>query len=57
MVEEGEESFVGWVAERAGQRKGLGRSGVYGLPAAGAFEVGEGDARGNTEGPGAVGIA
>ena len=53
MVEKGEESFVGRVAEGARQRKGLGRSGVEGLPAAGAFEVGEGNPRGDTEGPGA----
>ena len=58
VVEEGEEGIVGWLAKfRVQRRKELGWSGVKGLPAAGALEVGEGDARGNTEGPGAVGIA
>ena len=54
VVEEGEEGIVGWLAETGvRRRKEFGWSGVEGFPAARAFQVGEGDARGDTEGPGA----
>ena len=54
VVEEGEEGIVGWLAEiGVRRRKEFGWIGVEGLPAAGAFEVGEGNARGDTERPGA----
>ena len=53
-VEEGEEGIVGWLAEIGIERREeFGWSGVEGLPAAGAFEVGEGNARGDPESPGA----
>jgi hypothetical protein len=51
-VKKGEESCVGWLAEPGGWGQGFGRSGVEGLPAAGSFEVGEGNARGDTKRPG-----
>jgi len=53
LVEEVEEGGVGRLAEVGVGSEEFGRSGVEGLPAAGTFEVGEGDTRGDTEGPGA----
>jgi len=52
VVEKREEGSVGWPA-----KVGIGSEGsewrvVEGLPTVGAFEVGDSDARGDTEGPG-----
>jgi hypothetical protein len=52
VVEQGEEGGVGWFAE-LGSDERFGWSGFEGLPATGAFEVGEGNARGDPECPGA----
>jgi hypothetical protein len=52
VIEEGEEGFVGWLADigvECGER--LRRSGVERLPAAVALELGEGDPRGYSKGP------
>ena len=51
-IEEGEESFV-WKLVEVGVECGefFGRGCVEGLPAASAFELGEGDARGDAVGP------
>ena len=52
VIEEREEGFVWWLAEigvECGET--FRRSGVEGLPAAGAFELGEGNTRGYPEGP------
>ena len=53
-VEEGQEGLVGWFAEIGVEGcEVFGRSVVEGLPAAGVFEMREGNARGDAEGPGA----
>ncbi len=53
-VEEGQEGLVGWFAEIGVEGcEVFGRSVVEGLPAAGVFEMSEGNARGDAEGPGA----
>ena len=52
VFEEREESFVGWIAEIGVEcGEAFRRSGVEGLPTAGAFQLREGDARGYPEGP------
>jgi hypothetical protein len=54
VVEEGEKGLVGRLAEIGVESGEVFRwSVVEGLPAAGAFEMGEGNARGDPEGPGA----
>src|SRR5580692_5933760 len=52
VIKEGEEGFVRWLA-KIGVKcdEGFSRSGVERLPAAGAFELREGNARGDPEGP------
>lgn len=53
-IEQGEEGFVRQFAEIGVERgEGFGRSGVERLPAAGALEVGEGNAGGDPVNPGA----
>ena len=52
VIKEGEEGFVRWLAKIGVKcEEGFSRSGVERLPAAGAFELGEGNARGDPEGP------
>jgi len=54
VVEKGQEGLVGWLAETGVEGSEVFRwSVVKGLPAAGAFEMREGNARGDPEGPGA----
>ena len=54
VVEEGEEGMVRTLAEiGVRRRRKFGWSGIEGLPAASAFEVGESDTRGDMQGPGA----
>jgi hypothetical protein len=55
MVEESEEGGVGCLAKiGTGTGDRFGWTGVEGLPTAGAFKVGKGYARGDTEGPRAI---
>ena len=51
-VEKREESGIGWPAKVGIRSEGSGGRVVQGLPAVGAFEVADGDARGDTESPG-----
>ena len=48
-VEKREEGGIGWTAKVGSGSEGSERRVVEGLPAVGAFEVADGDARGNTE--------
>ena len=52
VVEKREEGGIGWPAKIGIGSEGSGWRVVEGLPAVGAFEVADSDARGDTESPG-----
>ena len=52
MVEEREEGGVGWTAEVGVGSEGSEWRVIERLPEVSAFEMGDSDARGDTEGPG-----
>jgi hypothetical protein len=52
VIEKGKKGGVGWLAQTGVGRKGFEWGSVKGLPAMSAFEVREGDARGDAKGPG-----